>query len=146
MRRDQVAGAALILLAGLVVVESRKLPFGSFSAPGPGYWPTLLAAALAAIALAVILVGAASPRLSAADWAGSGKALAILGACAFVALALEPLGYRATMAAVVLFLLGVVERRHPLVAVGAALLLSFGTHYLLDRILHVPLPRGPWEL
>jgi putative tricarboxylic transport membrane protein len=146
MRRDQVAGAALILLAGFVVLESRKLPFGSFSAPGPGYWPIVLAGALAAFALAVILLGAASPRLGAAGWAGSLKALAILGACAFVALALEPLGYRATMMVVVLFLLGVVERKHPLLVVSTALVLAFGTHYLVDRVLNVPLPRGAWEL
>jgi putative tricarboxylic transport membrane protein len=146
MKRDQAAGGAFIVLAGFVIFESRKLPFGSMSDPGPGYWPVVLAVALAAFGLAVILLGTASPRLAASEWSGSRKAIAILGACAFVALALDRLGYRLTMVAVVVFLLGVVERKHPLLVATAAVALSFGTHYLIDHLLNVPLPRGPWEL
>ena len=146
MRRDQAAGGAFILLAAFVIVESRKLPFGSLSDPGPGYWPVVLAVALAVFGLAVIVLGAASPRLAASEWTGSRKAIAILGACGFVALALDRLGYRLTIVAVVVFLLGIIERKHPLLVATAAIALSFGTHYLIDHLLNVPLPRGSWEL
>ena len=146
MRRDQAAGGVLIVLAAFVIIESRKLPFGSLSAPGPGYWPVILALALAAFSVVVIVTGARSPTLAEAGWRGSAKAFAILGACGFAAVALDPIGYRATMAIVVVFLLGVIERKHPVVTLAAAILLSFGTHYLIDHLLNVPLPRGPWEL
>lgn len=146
MKRDQAAGGAFILLAAFVIFESRKLPFGSLSEPGPAYWPVVLALALAVFGLTVIVLGAASPRLAASEWSGSRKALAILGACSFVALALDRLGYRLTMVIVVVFLLGIIERKHPLLIAIAAVALSFGTHYLIDHLLNVPLPRGPWEL
>jgi putative tricarboxylic transport membrane protein len=146
MKSDHAAGVALILIAGFIAFEARRLPFGSLTAPGPGYWPMILAAALAVFGLAVVLLGRGSPRLAARGWTGTGKALAILGSCVFVALALEPLGYRLTIALAVVFLLGVIERKHALVVLGAAIILSFGTHYLIDHLLNVPLPRGFWEL
>ena len=64
-------------------------------------------------------------------------------ACAFAALALERLGYRLTITTMLLFLLGVVERKRPVAAAIFAAALAGGTFLLFDGILRVPLPRGP---
>ena len=73
--------------------------------------------------------------------------LAIFGACAFAAWGLDRLGYRITVAVVMLFLLGVLERkgdRHsPLVI---TVVVAWGSFLLFDTVLRVPLPRGPFGL
>ena len=69
---------------------------------------------------------------------------AVLACCAFVAAAMEPLGYRVTMLAAVIFLMGAVERQRPFVVAPVALVLSFGSFSLIDQYLRVPLPRGFW--
>jgi hypothetical protein len=93
-----------------------------------------------------ILLAARSGRavpLAAVGWADWRHALAILGSCAFAALALERIGYRLTIVLVLVFLLGVMERRHPLITVSFALALALGSFLLFATILRVPLPRGP---
>jgi hypothetical protein len=69
--------------------------------------------------------------------------VAILATCVFAALALERLGYRLTMAAVLGFLVGVVERKGILLSAAFALALALGSFYVFDTVLRVPLPRGP---
>lgn len=140
---DRVGGLALVVLALGVVWEARTLPFGTLHNPGPGFAPTLLAVALGVFAILIIAVGGHSPPLSALTWGEGTHALAILGASAFAALILERLGYRLTMLLVLVFLLGVVERKRPLTVAALSLVLSFGSFYLFHNLLKVQLPRGP---
>ncbi len=144
MTTDRVAGVALLLLALGVAWESRRLPLGTHHGPGPGYFPLLLAAVLAVLAVVVMARGRGAPPLRALAWVEAPRALAIVGAALFAAVALERLGYRLTVLALLLFLLGVVERRRPwavvLVAAGTAL----GSFWVFHTLLRVPLPRGPW--
>ena len=57
---------------------------------------------------------------------------------------LEPLGYRLTIAALLLFFLGVLERRKPLVVAAVSIGFSTLSFYLIGDLLRVPLPVGPW--
>ena len=57
---------------------------------------------------------------------------------------LERLGYRFTMLVALLFLVWLVERRGFALAAVFALGMAFGSFYLFDTLLRVPLPRGPW--
>jgi hypothetical protein len=143
--RDRVAGVALVLAALYVLWENRVLPLGTYDNPGAGYMPMVLAVLLAAMGSLVVLTGGRSPRLAAVAWTEWRHAVAILGACAFAALALERLGYRLTVMLLVMFLLVVMEHKRP-VAVGLiALGLALGTFYVFYDLLKVPLPLGPWE-
>jgi putative tricarboxylic transport membrane protein len=144
--RDRVAGSALALLAVVTAWETRRLPLGTLSEPGPGYLPLLLALLLAGLGALVALRGGASPPLAALGWPEAGHAVAILAGCAFAAVALERLGYRLTVAILVGFLLGVMERKRPAVVAAVALGLSFASFFLFASLLKVPLPRGPWGL
>jgi putative tricarboxylic transport membrane protein len=146
MRSDFVAGAALVLLGIVTLWESRVLPLGSLRSPGPAYMPVVLALILIAAGALIALVNRAGPRLAALGWSEVPHATAILAAGAFAAMALERLGYRITMAVLVLLLLRVVERKGTRFALAFAVGLAILTFYLFNTLLRVPLPRGPFGI
>ena len=143
---DRVAGGALALIALVVLWESRKLPLGSFRNPGPAYMPMVLAAILLVFGTLLVVTGGRASAFRGVSWQEWRHAVAIFAVCAFAALALERLGYRATTALCLAFLLGVVERKGWLFTATFALALALGSFYLFDTLLRVPLPRGPLGL
>ena len=144
LTRNRVAGLVLVAVALGVAWESSKLPLGSLGNPGAGFLPLAIAAALAAFGLLAAFLDKGTPAWTSVSWAEAPRAAGILGAAAFGAFAMERLGYRITTLVMALFLLLVMERKHPAAAVLAAFVLSFGTHYLFSTLLRVPLPLGPW--
>jgi putative tricarboxylic transport membrane protein len=143
---DRVAGAALAVFGLFVLWQSRVLPLGSLANPGPAYMPVALATLLVLGGVAIAALGQEAPPVSSLRFHEWRHAVAIFMACAFCALALERLGYRATILLALLFLLGVVERKHPLTALIFAVGFAAGTFFLFDTLLRVPLPRGPFGL
>jgi hypothetical protein len=146
VRSDLVAGVAIVLVALLVGWENRAYPIGSLAEPGPGYMPLLIAGALGVFGLLIALRAGASPLFNTIDWSEGRRGIVMLVACGVALFALERIGYRLTMFALLVFMLGVVERKRPvptlLVAVGFALL----SYFLFATLLKVQLPRGPWGL
>lgn len=138
---DRASGFVLTIFAALVAWECRKLPLGGFANPGAGALPLGLAAILGALGLLVAFRGGAT-RLGALAWPEAPRALGILAASGFAALALETLGYRPTLFVVLVFLLGVLEKKPPLATALAALGLSAGTYWLFADLLRTPLPIG----
>ncbi len=143
---DRVAGGALVLVGAVALWQSLQLPLGSLRHPGPAYMPALLAVLLILFGIAVAVFGGASGPFAAVAWTEWRHALAIFGACAFAAVALERLGYRLTMGVVLAFLLGAVERKHPLLTLALAVGVAAGSFFLFNTVLRVPLPRGPFGL
>jgi putative tricarboxylic transport membrane protein len=141
---DRLAGAALAAFAVFVLWESRTLPFGTIRDPGGGAVPVLLALTLLVCSLAVVLGGASALPLATIRWPEWRHAVAILGACVFMALALERLGYRLTIFIVLLGLVSVVEKKGWLVGAIFAIAFSLGSHFLFNTLLKVPLPQGPF--
>jgi putative tricarboxylic transport membrane protein len=140
---DRAAGAVLALIGLFVLWESllsaRHLPVGSLRSPGPAYVPVVLAVLLIALGVALNVVRGDAKHVRT-------HAVAITAVSVFAALMLERLGYRITMAVVLLVLLAIIERRGPVVSVAVAGGLAFGSFYLFDTLLRVPLPRGPFGL
>jgi hypothetical protein len=143
---DRAAGGALVAIGLVTLWESRHYPLGSLHRPGPSYMPVVLALLLIAFGLALALMGARGGRLGDVRWHEWRHAVAIFGACAFAAWGLERLGYRLTVAAVMLFLLGVLERKGLLVTLAMTVAVAWGTFLLFDTLLRVPLPRGPFGI
>ena len=143
LRNDQVSGLVLLALALFVAWENRAYPVGSLTDPGPGYLPLALAIFLGATGLLIAVAGGRSPRFAETRWPELMRAVVILVACGFAAIALERLGYRLTMAALLVFFLGVVERKKPVVAVAIAIGFSLISYLLFATWLRVPLPLGP---
>ena len=144
LRNDQLSGLMLIALALFVGFENRTYPLGSLQEPGPGYTPLLIAIFLGAMGLLIALRGASSPRFADTRWPEAKRALLILVACGVATYALEAIGYRLTIAALLVFFLGVLERRKPVWVATVSIVFSLLSFYLIGDLLRVPLPRGPW--
>ncbi|MEK7877634.1 MAG: tripartite tricarboxylate transporter TctB family protein [Pseudomonadota bacterium] len=143
---DRISGAVFVAIALLVAWENRAYPLGSLFEPGPGYMPLGLALALGAFGLIVALRGHFSPLLNTIGWTESRRAIVLLIGCGVAAFALEPIGYRLTMIALLVFMLGVVERKRPLVTLLVAFGFAFISYFIFATLLNVQLPRGPWGL
>lgn len=144
LRSDQLSGLMLIVLALYVGWENRVYPVGTLQEPGPGYVPLILAVFLGAMGLLIALAGGRSQPLAAIRWPELTRAVVILLACGVGAFALERIGYRLTVIALLIFFLGVLERRRPLPVVFVSLGFGFISYYVVGELLHVPLPRSPW--
>lgn len=143
---DQVAGSVFAAFSLLVLWESRSIPFGFLAEPGPGAMPTLLASTLLVCSIALIIGGRTGERAASVTWTEWRHAVAILGTCAFIALALERLGYRLTILIAILVLLVVVEKKGWIAGSLFAGGFSFGTYFLFNTLLRVTLPQGPLGL
>ena len=142
---DRVAGLILVAIGGIVALETTALPLGTLARPGPGYAPLICAIILAALGLLVSL-RRGGVALASLRWGEARHAALILAAACFAALALERIGFRLTTLALLVFLLGVIERRHPVAVAAVAFAISFGGYYLFWNVLRVPLPIGPFGI
>ena len=146
MTTDRLAGAALVLIGIVAIWESRAFPLGSLHRPGPAFMPVLLAALLVLFGVAVAAMGAAAGRLFDVGWSEWRHAAAIFGCCAFAAWGLDRLGYRLTMAIVLAVLFLALERLRVVTGLVMTVGMAWGSFYLFDTLLKVPLPRGPFGL
>jgi len=146
MTVDRVAGVTLVLMGVVTVWESRAFPLGTLQRPGPAYAPVVVAALLILFGVAVFAMGGRARRLAEVGWGEWRHAVAIFGSCAFAAWGLERLGYRLTMAVVVLFLLMIVERKGWALGIALTVVMAWGSFFVFDTMLRVPLPRGLFGL
>ena len=144
LRNDKLSGLMLLALAAFAGWQNRTYPLGSLQEPGPGYTPLVIAIFLGVMGLLIAVRGVSSPTVIDSRWPEARRALLILAACAVATYALEAIGYRITVAALLIFFLGVLERRRPLMVASVAVGFSLLSFYLIGVLLRVPLPRGPW--
>jgi hypothetical protein len=139
---DRVLGAAALALAIPVAVTAWGYGLGSPRSPGPGFWPMLIAVAIAALGAELVLRPDRSfraPGSEGARWRSFTIALLTLG---FLVLALEPLGYPLTMLVVLLVQLRWVEDL-PWRTSAVTAVLGTGISFAVFRVLlKVPLPGG----
>ena len=140
---DRAGGGGLALLALWVLWECRRLPLGTLREPGPGAFPAALALIALGLGVAIVAVGGRGIRLVDVDWRETRRALVIVAAGAFLSLGLERLGYRLSVLVALLFLVGAVERRGLVTTVAFAVGMAWGSFYLFNTLLKVPLPVGP---
>ena len=143
LRSDQVSGLALFALAVFVGWQNRAYPLGSLQEPGPGYTPLIIAVFLGLTGLAIAIKGMSSRPLGEVEWPEAKRALMMLVACGVATYALDHIGYRVTIAALMIFFLGVMERRKPLAVAAVAIGFSLLSFYFIGTLLRVPLPVGP---
>jgi putative tricarboxylic transport membrane protein len=146
-RAPQWAAAALTAFGVAATIEALKLPFGSVTRPGAGFFPLCLAGALTMVAASLLVRSlrgcsdAAEDVASAGRW---GRATATLGALLVYALLLEKIGFAVATVLLIAFLFRVVEPQRWPIALGGALATVVVCHVLFRVWLGVRLPIGPW--
>ena len=151
--RQRLGALALVATGAFFVWRSlAALPLGTIDNPGPAAMPLALAVLLVVFAL-WSLGGASSGLLDPAaaddndapdaDGGGLRHAALVIAALLAAAVALDRLGYRLTILCLLLFFLGLVERKPIVTALVVSATLSFGSHALFVHVLKIPLPSGP---
>jgi hypothetical protein len=158
-QRQRIGVVALVATGAFFIWRSlADLPLGTIDNPGPGAIPILLAALLIVFAL-WSLTGGRSGLLDdetvsesaddAADAAEPGAlrhAMLIVASIIVAAVVLDHLGYRLTILALLLFFLGLVERKPIITVLIVSFALSFGSHALFEHVLKIGLPSGPFGI
>jgi len=142
MTIDRASGIFFVLLGLFVIWERRVLPLGTPGNPGPGYFPLLLAILLILLGGILVIRGRQAVALRSVKWPEVRTAAAILACCAFATLGMETIGYRVTMVLILGFLFGFLERLKMWQVLALTSSLAFGSFWLFDTFLKVPLPRG----
>jgi hypothetical protein len=142
LRRDHVAGGAIVAAGAAILAVSADLPFGTLASPGAGMMPTLVIGLMMAFGLLLVASAGGSPSLADVSWSDLPHAARVVAA-AFVSVALyERLGFVVTVAALLFTLTYLIERRpllhSALFSVGATVL----AYVLFNTLLKSPLPRG----
>jgi putative tricarboxylic transport membrane protein len=144
-----LANVLLIALGIFGAVSGWRFGLWRGHVPGPGLLPFAVSVALVgltAIATLIDLYGA--PQAEEPEEEGEttwGKFFAYLGALAFAALALEPLGYLLTVTAVFVFILKFAERQSWVKTVVVTVATLAVCEILFVRVLGVELPKGVLE-
>jgi hypothetical protein len=143
LNSDRLSGALLFLLAAFILWQNLSYPVGTLSEPGAGFLPLLLGLALALVSVLIAWFGGAALSIKAIGWGEAPRAVLILAACCVAVLVFEPFGYRLTLIALLVFLLGVVERKPIINVLLTAIGFSLITYFVFFNLLDVQLPRSP---
>lgn len=148
MRRPYQIGSILFFLFSVFVArESLHLKLYTALGPGPGFFPlglSLVFAILACLQFYHATWGTPEPMPSDffASKIGYLRALAVIVAMAGVVALMGQLGFRFTIFCFLLFLMVVFGRVNWFATIAVAVIGSWGTFYVFDQILDVPLPVG----
>lgn len=145
LRIFQITILLFLALGIFLIVEGWKLGIQGMYGPGPGMFAALVGMGMAVLA-GVWLVRLSFPSgreevpQVSGDRAGLIRvALVVAGLVAF-ALLLRPIGFNLSMFLLLLALLIGFGRERIFLKIVVASLASFGTHYVFETMLRVPLP------
>ena len=147
----QCTGAVFAALFALWAQQAWQLPLTDVLGPGPGFFPFYLAVLGVGLAVALMLqagkvTASGDPAQPHEPLLPRGAALRsvtlLFAALVGVALLLEPLGFRLTVALFCLLLLPTLGAHNRLVIAVFAAAASFGVYALFSDLLKVPLPVG----
>lgn len=146
-RLDKIGSIVCLVIAGIALWQSVRVPMGNIRQPGPGFLPFWVGVILAL--LSAMLWFEASFRKPAVEpvrfLSGEGKWAYV--AAAGIALLiytflLEPLGFVISTFLLLIFLFWVIGKQKWWVGVTGSILVTFFTHLIFKVALKVQLPRG----
>lgn len=146
-RRDLLGGFFWLAISVTVCFLSSRDGFGSFNAPGPGFFPFLSALVLGVFALlllSTVILNKRWGRGIADLWKGLEwpKVAYVLFSLFLYTLVLPRLGYLVTTFGLMAFLFGVTGRTRIWVRGVNALIVTVVSYLLFCRLLDVKLPKG----
>lgn len=147
MKRANFAAAiGLLLLAGFIGFESRRLSFGTFRVPHTGFYPKILTGLLLLLAFACLVqtlrdktIQRPTEKILAEGWIRIGATLATLVGFAVV---LEWLGFLLSTFVLMVLLLRAIEAPKWPRVIAVALATAALSYGLFAWLLGVPLPAG----
>ena len=145
LRADHVAGAAFVLFGVLMIALSGDLPTGQLSMPGSGFMPKIVAVLTIILGLALVARASESAPFADVGW-GDAKHAAMVTVVAAAGIFLyTKAGFLITMFAMIVTLLVIVERRHPLRAAAYSAAVVLVTYVCFALLLKTPLPASPFS-
>jgi Tripartite tricarboxylate transporter TctB family len=145
VRRDHVAGGAMLIVGALVLAASTDLPFGTLASPGAGMLPTVVVVFLMAFASVLLLGAGASPPLGAIAWTDAAHALRVVSATAAAVALYVPFGFIASIGLLLFVLTFLVERKSLLSSLAFSAGATLLAYLVFASALNAPLPRGLWH-
>jgi Tripartite tricarboxylate transporter TctB family len=145
LRSDHVAGAAFVAFGALVIALSGDLPTGRLSMPGSGFLPKIVAALTILFGLVLIVRAGESAPFAEVSWGDVKHALMVTAITALAILLYTRLGFIITMAAMMIALLVVIERRKPVYAAAYSVAIVLLTYVSFEYLLKTPMPLGPFN-
>lgn len=143
----QIASAAMMLIAALLIWQALNLRYYTPLGPGPGFFPFWLSIVLAILS-AVMIWQATFGRPEAIppgfypDHRGYFRICAVLGALIGMIILMKALGFVLSMLLFYVFLLRALGHQSLLMTAIIAVAGSFGVYYIFANVLGVPLPIG----
>ena len=142
LRADHVAGAAFVVFGIAVIALSGDLPTGALSMPGSGFLPKIVSVLTILFGAMLMLRAGESALFAELGW-GDGKHAAMVVAITAAAVALyTQLGFIATLTLMIVALLIIVERRHPLRAILYSVGVVLIAYAVFAFVIKTPLPNG----
>ena len=142
IRRDHIAGGAVVAGGALVLALSGDLPFGTLASPGAGMLPTLVIALMIAFGAILFLRASESPPLAAVSWSDLPHAWRVILVTAAGVALYTTLGFLVTMALILFVLTFCIERKPLLSAAVFSVGVTVLAYVLFNTLLKAPLPRG----
>lgn len=145
VRADHIAGATFVLFGLTIIALSGDLPMGQLSMPGSGFLPLIVSVLTILFGLMLFITAHESPRFSELSWSDDKHALLVTVITAIAIALYNYLGFVITMAAMMVALLVVIERRNPLRAAAYSLFIVSLTYGIFEFALKTPLPASPFS-
>ena len=147
-KADRISGAFWFVFGVFVTIESYRMGLGTLRRPGPGFlffWAGILMAILSLIVLS--RAWAESRREALPTKAIFGPIdflkIALVSASVFLyALFMERLGFIPVTLILLLFLLGVIERKGITLSVFISVVVTAAAYLIFEVLLHSQLPKG----
>ncbi len=142
MTVDRALGVGAILTAIPVAASAWGFGVGSPKSPGAGFWPLLIAVAMAGLGIWLIVHPSREGVVAAAPESRWGRLWIALGTMACYVVALDRLGFPLATALLLFVQLRWVESRSWRTSAWAAVLTAAISLVLFRTLLKVPLPLG----
>ena len=146
-RLDRIGAIVCLVIAGIALWQSMKVPMGNIRQPGPGFLPFWVGVILALLSAGLwFQAGVRKPGVEPVRFlSGEGKwpyvVAAGVGLLTYTFL-LEPLGFIISTFFLLIFLFRVIGKQKWWVGVTGSILVTFFTHLIFKVALKVQLPRG----
>jgi putative tricarboxylic transport membrane protein len=147
-KADRISGAFWFVFGVFVTIESYRMGLGTLRRPGPGFlffWAGILMAILSLIVLSRAWADSRREALPTKAIFGPIDFLkiALVSASVFLyALFMERLGFIPVTLILLLFLLGVIERKGITLSVFISVVVTAAAYLIFEVLLHSQLPKG----